>query len=315
MVCMVLLSVQGCRKNFPRDLDAFSLDMNFTQREYQPILGRSTVYQGNFNNGESSLPLTFRVSAVRTFEGKAAPELLKLFPVSVWTGRYTGDETSLAEIRAKRDTVMRPLWEIGEHSGNFTMWGAASSNMLKVFPDSGYVFDVEVSSSGGRRYFTDLKLKPLPEELYDNSTLFISGGMLGEDTRTPLEGKIAVWFNRVGEGSSITFKALKPDLSPIPWSRFNTTDWDNLVHGFNRRFAADSSAVTYDVEYPMPLVPTVSTKYTLGEQAYSLFTFDRTGLGGFRASYGIGLPFSIYQRGDWEVVLYFQDEAPLFDND
>ncbi|NGM62161.1 DUF5007 domain-containing protein [Sphingobacterium sp. SGG-5] len=315
LVCISVALAYSCKKNFPQDLNAFSLDMNFTQKEYQPTLGRSTVYQGNFNSGESSLPLSFRISAVRTFDGKPAPELLKLFPVSIWTGRYTGEEKSLEEIRAKRDTVMRPLWEIGEHSGTLTMWETANSNILKVFPDSGYVFDVEVQSSGGRRYFRDLKLKPQIEEPYSLNGLIISGGMLGEETRTPLEGRINVWFNRVGDGSSITFKVLRPDLTPIPLNKFNTTDWENMLHGFNMRFAPDYSSVTYDVEYPIPLVSTIPTKYTANGNAYALFTFDRISYGGIRSDYGIGFPFSIYQRGDWEVIFYFYDEAPLFEND
>ncbi len=313
-VCISIAMAYSCKKLLPQDLDAFSLDMNFTQQEYSPVLGRNTVYQGNFNSGESSLPLSFRISSVRTFDGKEAPELLKLFPVSIWTGRYTGEEKSLEEIRAKRDTVMRPLWEIGEHSGNFTMWETANSSILKVFPDSGYVFDVEVESSGGRRYFRNLKLKPFLEQPYALNGFMTFGGILGAETRTPLRG-INVWFNRVGDGSSITFKMLDPDLTPIPLNKFNTTDWANLVHGFNGRFASDFSSVTYDVEYPIPLVPTVATKYTLDGDAFVLFSFDRIGYGGLRLNYAIGIPFNIYQRGAWEVVIYFNDEAPLFEND
>lgn len=312
ILCTLLAVTYGCKKNFPQDLDAFSLDMNFTQQEYTPTLGRNTVYQGNFNAGESSLPLSFRISAVRTFDGKEAPELSKLFPVSIWKERYTGEEKSIEEIRAKRDTVMRPLWEIGERSGTFTMWSTANSNILKVAPDSGYVFDVEVASSGGRRYFRNLKLKPTREEAYSSN--FFVYNLLGAETRNILFGA-QVWFNRVGEGNSITFKMLNPDLTPISMDKWNTTDWDNLVHGFNKRFSADKSSVTYDVEYPIPLVPTINTKYNNGEQTSVLFTFDRIGFGGLRQQNSLAFPFSIHQPGAWEVVIYFSEEAPLFEND
>lgn len=312
MAAIILLGY-GCKKNFPQDLTAFSLDMNFTSTEYQPVLGRTTVFTGNFNHGNSSLPLTFRISGVSTFDGKAAPELLKLFPVPIWKERYTGEETSLAEIRAKRDTVMRPLWEIGEHSGTFTMWGTANSNILKVFPDSGYFFDVEVSSPGGRRYFRELKLVPQREEAYQGG-IFVHN-LLGDSTRTSLMAGVDVWFNRLGDGSSITFKMLDPDLNPISLNNFGNTQWDELVHGFNKRFAPDSSSVTYDVEYPMPLVSTIETKYTNEGMASARFAFDRIGFGGLRSSYSLTFPFRIYERGDWEVIIYFNREAPLFTND
>ncbi|KGE15674.1 DUF5007 domain-containing protein [Sphingobacterium deserti] len=311
----VLLMAYGCKNNFPQDLNAFSLDMNFTRVAYDPVLGRTSVFAENFNNGNSSLPLTFRISSVRAFDGRPAPELLKLFPVSIWTGRYTGEENSTEEIRAKRDTSMRPLWEIGEHSGMFTMWGTANSSILKVFPDSGYYFDVEVSSTGGRRYFRDLRLVPQLEQPYETgvSNSFI----LGDSTRTILfDENIDVWFNRVGEGNTLSFKMFDPDLNPISLNHFGNTKWDELLHGFNKRFASDSSVVTYDVEYPIPLSSTVTTKYTNQSGfAFVQFAFERIGLGGFRSEHFVEFPFKIHQQGDWEVIIYFNKEAPLFSND
>lgn len=315
-VGITLLFSYSCKDNFPKDLLAFSLDMNFTTTEYTPIVGRSTVYNGNFNHGESSLPLSFRISSVRTFDGKEAPELLKLFPVSIWKSIYTGEEKSLEEIKQKRDTVMRPLWEIGEHSGNFTMWEASRSNILKVFPDSGYFFDVEVSSSGGRRYFKDLKLVPQmeePVEFQSPSRLLI----LGDSTRTYMgQNDVDIWFNKVGEGSSISFKFLDPDLNFIPVTAFNTTKWDELLHGFNRKFSMDNSSVSYDVEYPIPLVPQIKTKYinSTGE-ALVEFSYERLTYGGNRQLNVLTFPFRIYEKGDWEVIVYFNKEAPLFSND
>jgi len=308
----------SCKKNFPSDLDAFSLDMNFTQTEFKPILGQTTQYQDIFNAGESTLPLTFNISAVRTFEGKEAPELLKLFPVSIWKQPYTGAEKSLAEIQAKRDTVMRPLWEIGQHSGNLTMHGTSSSILLKSYPDSGYYFDVEVSSNGGRRFFKNMHLNPLKEQPYapfvESGYLYpISLNLLGDSTRTLISPR--VWFYKKGEGSSLSFKFLGPDLQPIKLSNFNNTDWDKLVHGFNKSFSSDSTSVRYDVAYPIPLVATLDTKWTSGGRASAFFSYSRIAFGGIREISGVQFNFSIYEKGDWEIIFFFPDEKPLFKND
>lgn len=316
LVFLMTMFIYSCKKNFPRDLTAFSLDMNYTTEYYAPILGQSTLYERNFNHGNSSLPLSFRIASVRTFEGKPAPELLKLFPVSTWKERYTGEEKTLAEIQAKRDTLLRPLWEIGEHSGSFTMWEAANSTILKVFPDSCYFFDVEVSSTGGRRYFRDLKLVPRLEQAYSGGLSFTN--FLGAETRTYLfPHTVFVWFNKVGNGSSLTFKMLNPDLTAIPINNFANTNWDELVHGFNKRFSSDFSSVTYDVAYPIPLVKTVETKYKIPGtgNAFAKFSFDRIGEGGFKRTHNLEIPFQIYEKGDWEIIVYFSKEAPLFTND
>lgn len=310
--------LSGCKKNFPSDLDAFSLDMNFTETEFKPVLGRTTQYQDIFNAGESTLPLTFRISSVRTFEGKEAPELLKLFPVSIWKQPYTGNETSLAEIQAKRDTVMRPLWEIGEHAGNLTMHSASNSVVLKSFPDSGYYFDVEVSSNGGRRFFKNMHLSPLKEQPYapyvENGALFpFATNVLGDSTRTLITPM--VWFYKKGEGSSLSFKFLGPDLAPIKLSKFNETNWDKLVHGFNKTFSPDSTSVRYDVAYPVPLVPTLETSWATGGSATTNFVYSRIAFGGGREFGLVRFNFNIYEKGDWEIIFFFQDEKPLFDND
>ncbi|MBB2954277.1 MULTISPECIES: DUF5007 domain-containing protein [unclassified Sphingobacterium] len=310
---LIALGMLGCKKNFPSDLDAFSLEMNFSTTEFQPILGRTTSYTSIFNADQSTMPLTFRISDVRNYEGKPAPELLKLFPVSIWKSRYTGEEKSLNEIRAKRDTVMRPLWEIGEHSGNLTMHSASNANILKTYPDSGYYFDVDVSNNGGRRFFKNMRLIPKKEESSDGG-FFMSTGVLGDSTKNILI-PIQVWYHKTGEGSSISFKVLGPDLKPIKLSRFNETNWDELVHGFNKKMSSDSTVVRYDVEYPMPLVPTIATKWNSGDFAKSQFQYSRIALGGIRLQSRINIFYSIYEKGDWDVVIYFPDEAPLFDND
>lgn len=316
MLSTALLGLQSCVKEFvPSEKAAFSLDMAFTETEFRPILGRNSDII-SFNDDLSSRPLTFRILNIRAYDGSPAPELQKPFPVEVWKKPYTGSETSLEEITAKRDIVNRPLWEIGLHSGTLTMWNVASSDFVRTEPDSCYVFDVEVSNSGGRKYFKDFKLKPqkeIPATAYFGRT----ENVVGDSTRQPILDS-RYWVNRTGNGNSITFKFLDSQLNPIKLSRFNgmtTADWKHLVHGFNSRFAADSSSVTYDVAYPVPLVSTLNTRYNNGALAVSTFKYSRVAFGGSRITSSLDLFYTIYQKGDWEVIVYFPTEAPLFDND
>ena len=138
----------------------------------------------------------------------------------------------------------------------------------------------------------------------------------GDSTLTLMNtSTVDVWFNKKGEGSSLTFKFLDRMLNPIPLSKFKDTDWKNLLHGFNPKFAADSSEVRYEVEYPIPLVPTISTKWNSGENATSVFAYSRKAFGGVVQNSSIQLNYSIFERGDWEIIFYFSDEAPLFTND
>lgn len=311
-----LMGLQGCVKDFvPSEKAAFSMDMAFTETELRPILGRN-YNRVFFNDDLSTRPLTFKIVNMRTFDGNPAPELLKPFPVEVWKASYTGLETSIEEINAKRETVNRPLWDIGLHSGAFTMWNVASSDFVRTEPDSCYVFDVEVSNSGGKRYFRDFKLKP-QKEIPAEVAFVEMMNVVGEVKREP---NLATnfWLNRTGDGNTITFKFLDPQLKPIKLSKFNgmtTEDWKHLVHGFNPRFAPDSSSVTYDVAYPIPLVATARTRYNDGGNAISSFKYNRVAFGGTRISSHIDVRYAVYQKGDWEIVFYFPEEAPLFDND
>ena len=308
------LGAGSCVKDFvPTVKSAFSKDMNFAQTEFKPILGIG--YNVNvFNDDLSTRPLTFKIVNMRAYDGSNANELLKPLPVEVWKSPYTGEEQSLEEINNKREIVTRPLWEIGLHSGTFTLWREASSDIVRTEPDSCYLFDVEVSNSGGKRYFRNLKLKPQKEI---PATGTVSGLIMGDSTRQFIYDT-KIWVNRIGEGNAITFKFLDPKLQPIKLSKFNgmtTEDWKSLVHGFDMKFANDSSSVSFNVAYPMPLVPTVNTKYNLSDQAISKFKYNRIAYGGYREQTTISLLYAIPQKGNWEVIVYFPTEAPLFAND
>lgn len=312
----------ACKDYFPEDKNAFSLEMNFTSEEFFPYTGRNNVYSNIFNAGNSTQPLSFRISSVRAYDGEAAPELQKPLPVKIWKSLYTGTEKSIEEIEAKRELSNRPILEIGEHSGEIIFWNSATDDNVKVDPDSGYVFDVEVTSTGGRKFFRDMVLRPQRAEPYDpylaNGNIFVTSiDILGDSTLRLLEaGDVKVWLNRRGAGNSLTFKFLNPDLSPIDTRKFNDTDWDNLVHGFNKRVSDDYSSVTYDVSYPIPLVRTIPTKYTntSGSHAHVEFAFNRVTGANAQNRHAMTLDFAIFEEGEWDVIFYFQNEAPSFIN-
>ncbi len=314
-------TLSSCEKLWPTEKEAFSLDMNYNLKSFSPYTERVTSYENIFSAPNTTLPLTFRISDVRTYDGSRAPELLKLYPVKVWTEMYTGWERSVEEIEAKRTASNRPILEIGEHSGNVIFWNSSTDYNVKIAPDSGYYFNVEVSSEGGRKYIKDLVLRPNPAEAYTpyaknaESVPVSSIDILGAETgRSMNVADVNVWLHRVGDGNTLSFKFFAPDLTPIPLDKFNETDWDNLVHGFNKRYNDDRTMITYDVVYPVPLVRTIPTPYTTasGDLAHVEFKFNRLGLGNRYSLHSIAFDFGIFKEGAWEVIFYFKNEAPSF---
>lgn len=327
----LLFALGACQKSFlPSDFDAFSRDVEFSQRLYSPILGRTTVFSDNFKDDFSTKPLKFRISDIRTYDGDPAPELLKPFPVQVWTGRYTGKEKSIAEIEAKRTWEDHPLFEIREHSGEFIMWATATSSIVKAMPDSGYVFDVEVSNSGGKKYFNEMLLQPFRERKYEpNNANSITGNassedlrptsvtnIIGEETGLSLSGgDISITFNQISRAeNSLRFKFLDPQNQPINPEKFNLTNWENLIHGFDMK--KENEHVKYQVAYPIPLV-SIPTSYTnvQGNQAAISFKYFRIGFGGMREESKIDFNFQIFEAGEWEMIIQFTKESPKFEND
>ncbi len=331
-ISLVLLGIlamgSSCSKYLPHNRETLTDDAAFTQSTYQPVLGRSTLYN-TFNAGNSTQPLNFQIINPRTRSGEPAPELTDVFPVKVWNEEYTGNEKSLAEIEAKRSIEMHHLFEIRPHSGQFVMWSEAKSSFLRSLPDSGYIFDVELSNSGGRKYFRDFQLMPYRERPYEPSNLdpvtgqatnpnvypTIVNNIYGEKSNQQITGgSIAVFFNKVGEGNSLTFKFEDTLHNPIDPHKFALTDWANLVHGFNMQMNNDS--ITYQVAYPIPLT-NLKTKYTTvdGQKAHVLFQWARQGFGNQRILSQLGLDFNIYEKGDWQIIFWFKRDNPKFDND
>lgn len=326
---VLVIGTTGCRKNLPADRESIATNTLFTQTVYAPVLGRNTLFSNNFSVGNSSQPLTFKIINMRNRDGSPAPELTDNFPVQVWTQAYLGDEKSIAEIEAKRTTENHPLFEIREHSGQFLMWSAALSNFVKTQPDSGYVFDVEMSNSGGRRYFRDFRLMPLKERSFEPSTLNAITGLSqftglsssdveninGVKTNKYLSGgDVEVQFHKVGEGNSLKFKFVDSLYNPIDPALFNLTKWDKLVHGFNME--KTNEYVKYTVAYPVPLIA-YKTDYTnaAGDKAHVSFSYDRQAFGNIRSVSSLNLDFAIYEKGDWEITFWFKTESPKFIND
>lgn len=328
------IGLYGCKKNLPDDRLSLGADSRFTQTFYQPVLGRTTVFIGNFNTASSSVPLNFKIVNMRRFNGEDAPELKDFFPVKVWKQAYNGTETSLAEIEAKRTIENHQLFEIREKAGQFVMWPEAKSDFVKAQPDSGYIFDVEVSNSGGRRYFQNFKLRPFKERPVEPSTLDASTGqdiflgtnvivsnIRGKRTNRFLTGSDVVsQFRRKPAGTpgntghSITFRFVDTLYNTIDPNKFQATKWGEVVHGFD--MVKTNTQVTYQVGYPIPLT-NYPTKYTTlnGAAASSIFRFDRIGTGNTLQEGQVILTYQIHEPGDWEVIIWFRTEQPKFEND
>ncbi len=325
----VLLS--SCEKFLPEDRDSLEIEARFTQTQYEPILGRHNWIQNNFSHANSTLPLHFRLNNIRRFDGEPATELTQKYPVKVWIDQYTGLETSLEEIERKRVSEYRSLLEIGESNGSILFWSAGRSSFVKNQPDSGYLFDVEVSNSGGRKYFKDLRLKPFKERPYSPINMNSVSGLITNPYLTPSvfnmagdrggyisSSDIRVSINKDEDsklgGNTLTFRFIDSVGNSINPEKFNTTEWKHLVHGFNMEKTADY--VRYKVAYPIPLVE-VPTFYTneQGTATSVLFTYERLGFGQFVTQGGLSFDFAIYEPGDWEIVFLFQRESPKFEDE
>lgn len=328
---IAVMMTASCKKDLPDDRLALGADAIFTSTIYSPVLGRNTLFTDNFNSGTGSgLPLDFKIINMRRRDGSPAPELTENFPVLVWKKAYTGKETSLEEIESKRAVENHPLFEVRQHSGQFLMWSNSNASFVKARPDSGYVFDVEVSNSGGRRYFKDFKLMPYRERAFEPSNLDpITGqaqslgviptgamNLVGERTGNFLNfyDMEAVFNKKNSTGNSLTFKFKDSLNNTIDPALFNTTKWKELVHGFNMKMTKEQ--VTYDVSYPIPSVefPTIYTNPS-GSRSRAVFRFERVGYGNNLIQAYLALDFSIYERGDWEIIFKFKGERPKFTND
>ncbi len=333
---LVLCSLiqMSCKSLIPESIDALGDDVNYTIREFTPTLGRKTVYENAANVGNnSSLPLDFKIVNVRTVDGIPATELTDKFPVKVWKGNYTGAETSIAEIEDKREIQYRSILEIGKNSGDIMMWDFGSSDWIRTQPDSCYIFDVEISNSGGRKYARGLRLKPYKQRPYEPSQYdpvtglassqflypSLTANLFGERTGDYIFGSdIQVFVFKdyaiTKPGGSLTISVIDSMNNPIDVKNFKDTEWNDMIHGFNPEFK--DNKVTYTVAYPIPLIQ-YPTKYTTadGSRAQIALRYNRIGFGGYLTQALLAFNFAIYEEGHWEIQFRFRGESPKFDNE
>ena len=251
MVClsaMITLSA-GCIDNYlPDSKDAFDRDVNFTKTVFDPIMGKTTFYTDIFNSGNSTLPLDFEITDMMHADGTPAPELMEYYPVRVWKKPYLGTETSIEEINAKRGTEYRRLFDVRKHSGEFVMWAEANSSILRCQPDSGYIFNLSISNSGGYKMTKRMRLMPHRERdfeptVYDENGLAIAEYVNPDDVYMRYESDKSYSSMIMEEDVHIYFRENKDDTDPnttltisfydqnwnvIDPRRFNETNWDNL---------------------------------------------------------------------------------------
>ena len=343
-VCLykILIGFIGCTTFFscskkdylPIKRDNLGSDASFNEQLFQPVLGRTTQYSGIFQPGSTTFPIQFRLVNVRSMTtGQPANELTDLYPVSVWTKAYTGNETSVAEIEAKKMVQYRSVLEVGASSGDITMWYTGLSSFIKPLPDSGYLFDIEASNSGGRKYFTNFKLQPYRERSFEPSNVDPVTGqpttagihpsmvdnIVGDSTNLHLvPSDVQVFVRKVNDGSNtqnkLTFRFFDKNYNPISPDKFGTTNWTGLIHGFNMQKTATS--VSYDVSYPLPSVK-MPTRFTNGngDMAHLVFTYNRLDAFGALSTAYLGLDFAIYENGNWEIVFVFSKDNPRFRNE
>lgn len=330
LLIMLVAMAAGCKKNIPDNRDSLGDEVSYSVREITPTLGVTTLYENLTTIGSNtSQPLDFSLVNVRRYNGEEATELLERYPVKVWTKEYSGLEATLEEIEAKRKIEYRPMLEIGEKNGSLTFWNSGSSAIVKTLPDSGYLFDVQIENKGGRRFVRDMRLKPYKEMAYTPSIYNVITGvalnsyvypsrMMNIYGKTGLAFDVKVYFNKDEEnkepGNSLTFSFVDSLKNPIDPLLFNETNWDHLVHGFDRELK--DNKMVYKVAYPMPLIKK-PTRYTTtdGQLASVSFKYSRIGFGGMRQESEIGLNFGIFEEGHWEIQIRFDGETPLFEDE
>ena len=344
----------GCKKlyDLPEEKDYLSSNVNFSNKVFEPILGRNSI-MGGFNSDHSTEPLTFEIVNARYGDGRPMSDLFAQAQTYVWTGTYTGLEKSLEEIEAKRKLESHPLFEI-RRSGEFILWGSSTNQLITPraadstnFPQDTRYFDLKVSNTGGEMLIKDFQVRPWRERPYEPSNdmnIYTGGvapnprdptnpadrdyirpsmgGVLGVQSEQYLvsndDRKDAVVYIRPFNGGGenhhkLRIKVLDKDSVPINPAAFNETKWKDMVHGFNMQMTDEY--VQWDVAYPMPLVE-IPTQYAPnGSRAHVELKYSRIGFGGIRTLSALWLDFAIYRQGDWEIVFHFKTDNPKFEND
>jgi hypothetical protein len=270
-----VIAFSGCRKifNLPDEKNYLSTQADYTTKDFEPIMGRTYLYTNIFNSANSSFPMTFEIKNPRFGDGRDASDMLAKYPTLVWTGEYSGKETSLAQIEAKRKIESHSILEV-RGSGDIIFWYTATPAIIKpadsvVYPQARRYFDMKISNSGGTRtiknltvspkrdrpYFPDgdynpvtgqpLKTLPAGGQLIRNlagiSNIRNAANNLFMDNKNAANGIVYLYIRKftdpVGNpaaiGHRLRFKFLDKDSVAIDPFRFNATKWIEQVHGFD----------------------------------------------------------------------------------
>ncbi|HWZ35955.1 MAG TPA: DUF5007 domain-containing protein [Mucilaginibacter sp.] len=368
----------GCKKlyNLPDEKQYLSTNADYTQKVFDQnsvILGRTNILGGGniFNADNSTFPMTFTIRNPRFGDGRDASDMLAVKPTLVWTQEYTGKETSLAQIEAKRHLENHPMLET-RGNGDLVLWYTANKNNIKpadsiVYPQDQRFFDVKITNSGGSRTITNLTMYPGIDQPYYPTADYnkITGlpntttpgghtlvynypdalsGIRGETTNQYMTdphnantGLVYLYIrkftdkpgdstNTAAIGHRLRIKVLNKDSVAIPPIKWNTTKWQDQIHGFKKDGTPGGDVygayVEYNVAYPIPLakIPTKFTQggvanQTGGDIAQINLTYSRLGFGNVTEVGRITQSFRIWEKGDWEIVFHFKTVNPKFQND
>ncbi|MET6998047.1 DUF5007 domain-containing protein [Chitinophaga defluvii] len=340
MAAMLLVSGWMSCTKVPAEMDYLSEKANFNRDNFDPVMGRTMIYQGIFNSDQSTRPLLFTLTNFRhAADSSAAPELGTLVKVKEWKEAYTGKENSLQEIYDKQQEAEHPVLDIRKNSGEIIFWQFSDTNLIKPQPGAGYLFDIKVENNGNSRVFKNNTLNLFRPRAYSPSDNIdaVSGWQKYKSDGSPVvinptntsgvtmdnklitDTSVAVYFHKKGNGNSLSFKFYDKDSTVINPLMFNKTRWDSLYFynsrvqgdckiGFNLRVT--ETGVTYDVPYPYPAVGAAQ-----GERVKLVFNYNRLAFGNRRVTEGFTFEFAIFEPGDWEIIFKYRHQTPKFEND
>jgi|GEM_PF-80198 hypothetical protein len=170
-----VIAFSGCRKifNLPDEKSYLSTQADYNTKSWNPRLGRTYLYNYIFNPVGSTFPMTFEIKNPHFGDGRDASDMLTQKPTLVWNNEYTGTETSLAQIEAKRHLENHPILET-RGSGDLIWWYTATRDFIKpadsvVYPQNQRYFDVKMTNSGGTRTIKNLIITPYIDVPYEPS--------------------------------------------------------------------------------------------------------------------------------------------------
>jgi len=285
------VAFSGCRKifNLPTEKSYLSTQATYAQKDFSFILGRTYVYNGSFNSDNSTFPIEFTVTNPRFGDGRDASDMLKKIPTLVWTQEYTGKETSLAQIAAKRKLENHSPLEI-RGNGDIMWWNNVRSKIrggtfdaatidTVVYPQQKRYFDVKLTNSGGSRIIKDLDITTQVDQPYspiDDYNIYTGLPNTGTPNSHQIQHIYATLSNIDGEttdqnidphasstlvyvyirkfsndstGHRLRFKFLNKDSLAINPKKFSATKWLEQVHGFTADGAPGPDFTDEYVEY------------------------------------------------------------------